>query len=467
MQNNRLLFLLPLLTLLLSACGGLSRLDSPDAGRTYTFVPGVPNFDMEAIARWEQEQTGVDLYISIPHASLVFLRAGSGFEARYEALIQVFNRKTKEIVRQVEKTDTIRVATYAQTQAYRPYVFYERLPLPAGDYLIRVTVTDMDSGKQALRQQRIQVVALQEEPYLSRIRLDVKRPDEETFEPALALHLPSDMDSLRAVVYLYNARAGGEVTLQLLRFESDTTIAAPPYWLSPAIGSLRYKGVEYDRADTLQVTHRRLENIGDEVEIEFILPGLRRGIYRIAIQSVVHTPEADVVVSRYRDISIKGPGFPRLVTLDELVDALAYIAYDREIAYIKEAPTPREKKRRFDAFWGTLVQNRQVAANLLKLYYSRVEEANLFFTTYKEGWKTDRGMIYIIFGPPVLVENKFDEEIWYYSYAERDPLNTFRFERARPYGAYARFENFFLVRSPIYEPVWTRAIERWRAGAVL
>jgi len=159
--------------------------------------------------------------------------------------------------------------------------------------------------------------------------------------------------------------------------------------------------------------------------------------------------------------------FPRLTTLDELIDALAYIAYDRELAYIRAAPTPHEKKRRFDAFWGSLVQNRQVAANLLKLYYSRVEEANLFFTTYKEGWKTDQGMVYIVMGPPVVVEHFFDTEVWYYSYADRDPLNTFTFERARPYGANALFRNYFLRRRPIYEQMWIRAVERWRSGAVL
>ncbi|MCH7783138.1 GWxTD domain-containing protein [candidate division KSB1 bacterium] len=33
-------------------------------------------------------------------------------------------------------------------------------------------------------------------------------------------------------------------------------------------------------------------------------------------------------------------------------------------------------------------------------YYRRVRFANEEFTQYKDGWKTDRGMIYILFGPP-------------------------------------------------------------------
>ena len=38
------------------------------------------------------------------------------------------------------------------------------------------------------------------------------------------------------------------------------------------------------------------------------------------------------------------------------------------------------------------------AKELIKNYYGRLQHANLFFTSYLEGWKTDRGMIFMIFG---------------------------------------------------------------------
>ncbi|HEX9615291.1 MAG TPA: GWxTD domain-containing protein, partial [Bacteroidota bacterium] len=58
-------------------------------------------------------------------------------------------------------------------------------------------------------------------------------------------------------------------------------------------------------------------------------------------------------------------------------------------------------------------------------YYHRVEYANKNFGHYMDGWKTDRGMIYIRFGSPDNVErHPFDMntkpyEIWYYYELER------------------------------------------------
>ena len=56
-------------------------------------------------------------------------------------------------------------------------------------------------------------------------------------------------------------------------------------------------------------------------------------------------------------------------------------------------------------------------------YYSRVEYANKNFSHYQAGWKTDMGMVFILFGSPNNVErHPFDidskpYEIWsYYDY---------------------------------------------------
>jgi len=40
--------------------------------------------------------------------------------------------------------------------------------------------------------------------------------------------------------------------------------------------------------------------------------------------------------------------------------------------------------------------------------------ANYFFTSYKPGWMTDRGMIYIVLGPPVILHKGDDFEEWIY-----------------------------------------------------
>jgi hypothetical protein len=41
------------------------------------------------------------------------------------------------------------------------------------------------------------------------------------------------------------------------------------------------------------------------------------------------------------------------------------------------------------------------ARRIAALYYRRTAAANRLFSNYKAGWKTPRGMIYILFGPPL------------------------------------------------------------------
>ena len=40
--------------------------------------------------------------------------------------------------------------------------------------------------------------------------------------------------------------------------------------------------------------------------------------------------------------------------------------------------------------------------------------ANQYFTSFKEGWKTDRGMVYMVFGPPDTAVLNGQQEIWEY-----------------------------------------------------
>ena len=257
--------------------------------------------------------------------------------------------------------------------------------------------------------------------------------------------------------------------MSLVKFPSDTLVSAPPYWLTPNIGSLSYQGVNFSKPDTVQKTTRLLSDVEEDVTIEFTFPALDHGTYRIDIQAKsLSTPvEAPLLLSVRRNLSIKGEDFPHVTTLDQLIVALRYIAYDSEIEEIRSAPTVEEKRKRFDAFWGGLVNNRETARNLIKQYYGRVEEANLFFTGHKEGWKTDRGMVYIMLGSPMFVEYSYDAQIWHYSYSDRDVLNSFHFRKVRPFGETADFEHYILTRRPFYERGWTRAIERWRNGTML
>lgn len=459
------------LAFLASSCVAPSGLDSQISGRTLVYSPGVPNFDLEAIATLRGDRTGIDLYIGIPMASLIFLKRGETYRARYDVNIQLRDEDGKFIFDEIAWTDTVEVLDYDLTQQYDQMIIERRFETAEGRYIVDAIVTDLSSEQSAERRQRLDVFSRETTGFaLSRIRVEA-REGADPFEPIVSYHLPSRLDSLRSVVELYNVPPGDRILVEmsLVSFPSDTTVSAPPYWLTPNIGSLIYQGVDFSEPDTIQVTRRLLTDVEEDVTIEFTFPALVRGTYRLTIEAkseTMATEEAEIL-SRRRNLSIKSEDFPHVTTLDQLIDALSYIAYDRELEEIRSADTVEERRKRFDTFWGKLVTNREAARNLIKQYYGRVEEANLFFTGHKEGWKTDRGMVYMILGSPMFIEHSFDAQIWHYSYSDRDALNAFHFRKVRPFGGEADFEHYILTRRPFYERAWTRAVERWRTGTML
>jgi GWxTD domain-containing protein len=449
----------------LAGCSGPSELDSPDAGRSAAYQPGLPNFDMEVLATLRAGEPGLDLYLSLPHASLVYTRDGSGFKARARYDVVVRNDDGGGRVRSAQYADTLRLPTYASTQSFRPFIRQERLEVEPGTYVVEVTLTDEETSKTVEHVQRVTVPGSFGEPAMSRMHIEVKRPGE-AFEPHVALSVPTGFDSLRSTIDLYQIRAGAILRLQLQQLESDTSVARSGFWLSYARSSLQFKGVDFDAApmDTIQATSRTLELGANVVTVEINLPPLEPGMYRILMEARAEEGQPPFA-EQSREFAVRQADFPRLTEVDDLISALAYIASEREYEFISEGETLLERRRRFDAFWGSLFNDRRVASGIVRLYYERVEQANLLFTTHKEGWKTDRGMVYVLFGPPHYVENRLDTETWHYDLSSRSGLSTFVFERASFYSARRpAFENWVLQRSNSYETVWRRAIRRWRQG---
>ncbi len=153
--------------------------------------------------------------------------------------------------------------------------------------------------------------------------------------------------------------------------------------------------------------------------------------------------------------------FPLLTTYDELRGPLRYLTTNREFNEIETAVNP---KLAIDRFWLTLAGGSEDRARtLLRTYYERVEAANQHFTSYIEGWKTDRGMIYCVFGPPNIIYRSSGGESWVYGQESSGLSYTFNFSKvSNPFSS----NDYLLNRSSIYRYTWGQAIETWRQGRV-
>ncbi len=86
---------------------------------------------------------------------------------------------------------------------------------------------------------------------------------------------------------------------------------------------------------------------------------------------------------------------------------VVYIITDEERAVFNQLATPEEKEQFIEQFWFRRDPDPRTAINEFKEeHYRRIAYANEKFTSGDPGWRTDRGRIYIIHGPPDTIETR-------------------------------------------------------------
>jgi GWxTD domain-containing protein len=207
----------------------------------------------------------------------------------------------------------------------------------------------------------------------------------------------------------------------------------------------------------------RVSAPADVLTVELPLPALSPGVYRLTMEAA--RGDGDPLVETRRTFVVRRTGFPRLEGIEALIGPLAYIASPGEMRRLQEQAALGADSARaaFDAFWGGLFRDRRRAVATLRAYYERVEEANRQFSAHLDGWKTDRGMVYILFGPPERVEDRFESEVWTYGSGQGGAV--FVFERtARREDGRSPFDVWTLTRDRAYDATWRRALRLWRSG---
>ena len=155
-----------------------------------------------------------------------------------------------------------------------------------------------------------------------------------------------------------------------------------------------------------------------------------------------------------------GPSYPREDRTEQLVQPIQYLATAAEFQRLSAEGHP---KRMMDNFWLAATGSTDRARMLIRVFYTRMSYANQFFTDFKEGWKTDRGMIYMIYGLPNNINKGSDSETWEYTRRQQANPLTFVFEKKpSPYS-----DEYFVLRRGDAQPTfWRQAVDSWRRGRV-
>jgi len=149
-------------------------------------------------------------------------------------------------------------------------------------------------------------------------------------------------------------------------------------------------------------------------------------------------------------------GYPYLLETEDMLMPLRYITSSGEYEQLFDLG---DADLAVERFWIKTTGNPDRASTLMRRYYNRVEKANLYFSSHKPGWQTDRGMIYIVFGPPDLVYRSDTGEDWHYRESFQEPSQSFTFTREVNRFSY---NNLVLERSTTYRRAWNMAVDKWR-----
>jgi len=393
-------------------------------------------FDVDAIsfASDSAHLSRLHVFAAIPYEQLSFVKEGNTFVASYEFTISIFDSAQALVTEKLYSTE-VKVPTFEQSVSSSAFSV-ERLYfyLPPGVYRIVVVYRDRESRvtRRVAKQLTVSDYS-QRGIQLSDIMLVSKltmRDDRRVFTPSISPNVGNITSPMHIFFEAYND--SGPESLQFV-----TTIFTD-------------KNQQSLKTDTtLEVLHGR-----NQVFLTLDQSSLPIGDYKMYVQAYPAGKVGAVppLSTTSRSFIVRWSVLPKTIKdLDLAIEQMVYIAKDKDLEYIKKAQTPDEKQKRFLEFWKKKDPNPNTTRNeKMDEYYERVEYANKHFKHYTEGWRTDMGMIYIIFGPPSNVDrHPFDSnakpyEVWSYF----DLNYTFVFVDETGFGDYR-------LTTPIWD-VWQR-----------
>ncbi len=223
------------------------------------------------------------------------------------------------------------------------------------------------------------------------------------------------------------------------------SIAVPEVMPAPPFSQVK------DKSDTLQPAIRSDWNTDETGWSGYIVqPGV----------NVVGQPTASGTLRVAHRIVGTSEDHPLVRDLQLMIQSSRYITSRKEYERMVSASDP---KAALDAFWLSCGNEKEASAALIATYYGRVEEANRYFSGVHPGWRTDRGMVHIVFGIPNKVRRGSDSEWWIYGEEGSANALVFRFLHVEH-----PWDNAFYVlsRSIQFRSPWDRMVTNWRNGRI-
>jgi GWxTD domain-containing protein len=336
----------------------------------------------------------LDVYVAMPYEHLQFTPYDGSFVSEYALRIRVRDDAGRSFV-DTSVTKTIREPSYTVTRGKTGKAdnTQRRFTLPAGSYVIDVQARDAFGQKIYTAEQRHTVQDLNAEAdalssilYVSDIE---QKGHRYTIIPYIGEQMWSNDLRLFAFFEFYTTSIRRHVT-----FTWDITAADMRTLASGSTEPLLPTGPATQTFVPIVLYTR-----------------LITGNYTFSIRAhpadangVADTTEVLASTSRPYHVPQSMAG-DLLKDLRKAIKQLIYVTGQDTIDSLLEAPTDGERLSRFEDFWKSIDPTPNSSKNeAMEEYYGRIDIANERFKSYNEGWLTDMGRVYIIYGEPLSMD---------------------------------------------------------------
>ena len=376
------------------------------ANRLVEDKPEALYLDAISFASSDSSRPRLDVYIQVGYPTLTFVKENDRYSASYEISLTLYD-SLDVLTSEKMWTEEIKGVTFDQSVGAGAYSLTERsIDVAPGKYRLEVVMRDIESKATRHLVRRVVVPDFPRFPFsLSGIMI-VSHMAQIGAKRSLTPSVSSNLGTLNEPVYAFFEAYNNRTKIDSIRYSASIVNA---------------KGERQMGFDTLETVHRGK----NDVLLMIDQRALPVGDYVLDIKAIdLHgSSEADSSIAESkRSFMMRWRGMPvSLKDLDVAIEQLRYIAKDSDIDNIKNAPTLEEKQKRFLDFWKKRSTNPNAQRNIrMEEYYARVDYANRHFSHYIDGWRTDMGMVYIIFGAPSNVDrHPYDMdakpyEVWSY-----------------------------------------------------
>ncbi|MCU0453052.1 MAG: GWxTD domain-containing protein [Bacteroidetes bacterium] len=401
MKTKRTILMLGILGLTITTVG-LSQVEMSDRRKTSVATIFM---DVLSYASADSGLSKLELYLQVPYEEITFVQKGDEFFGTFDITATISTADGEPVWNRLHTVE-LKTKDFSQTTSNRLYSLRQMsFDMKPGPFDVRVEVRDQESNKTITLRRKVLVsefrqgtVSLSDVMLVNRL---TSSGDRRNIIPNISGYVGDQADGFFIFYEMYSQGAAAPVRLVATIQNSNRD----------SVG-----GLEQIEAP-LEPTHQVFMKFGD-LNLPIGPYIIRVGAYPVGVPPT----DANRIASTSRTFTMRWSDLPfSIVDLDLAVEQMRYVARTSDVDFIRAGETPEDKRLRFLEFWNKRDPDPQTTRNeLMEEYYHRVEYANRNFTHYLEGWRTDRGMVYVRFGAPENIErhpfetNSRPYEVWHY-----------------------------------------------------